>query len=66
VRAAGINPNRLKNRSGMFGPSKKLPVTTALDASGVIDEVGDGVEGVAVGDEVFGRRPAGPPPSSPS
>jgi NADPH:quinone reductase-like Zn-dependent oxidoreductase len=59
VHAAGINPIDFKNRSGMFGPSKKLPVTTALDASGVVDEVGDGVEGVAVGDDVFGQATGG-------
>jgi NADPH:quinone reductase-like Zn-dependent oxidoreductase len=59
VRAVGINPVDFKIRSGMFGPSKTLPVTTALDASGVVDEVGDGVEGVAVGDEVFGQATGG-------
>src|SRR3954454_24230682 len=59
VRAAGINPIDFKNRSGMFGPSKTLPVTTALDAAGVVDEVGEGVEGVGVGDEVFGQATGG-------
>jgi NADPH:quinone reductase-like Zn-dependent oxidoreductase len=59
VRAVGINPIDFKTRSGMFGPSKRLPVTTALDASGVVDEVGDGVDGVAVGDAVFGQATGG-------
>ena len=35
-----------------------------FDASGVVDEVGDGVTGVAVGDEVLGTA-AIPRPSSP-
>ena len=49
VRAVGINPVDYKIRSGAFAGGKRPtgPTTTALDASGVVDEVGDGVEGVA-------------------
>jgi len=59
VRAVGINPVDFKQRAGMFGPSANLPATTALDASGVVDEVGEGVTGTAVGDEVFGQAAGG-------
>jgi NADPH:quinone reductase-like Zn-dependent oxidoreductase len=59
VRAVGINPVDYKIRSGAFGGDATFPVTTALDASGVVDEVGDGVEGAAVGDEVFGQAVGG-------
>jgi NADPH:quinone reductase-like Zn-dependent oxidoreductase len=57
VRAAGINPADYKARSGAFGGN--LPKVTGLDASGVVDEVGDGVSGTAVGDEVFGQAVGG-------
>lgn len=58
VRAAGINPIDYKQRSGMVG-AVDHPRTTAIDAAGVVDEVGDGVEGVSVGDEVFGAATGG-------
>jgi NADPH:quinone reductase-like Zn-dependent oxidoreductase len=52
VRAAGVNPIDWKARSGMMpGP---LPAIDGREAAGVIDEVGDEVEGAAPGDEVFG------------
>jgi NADPH:quinone reductase-like Zn-dependent oxidoreductase len=54
VRAAGVNGIDWKIRSGMFGTTGPLPAGSGVDAAGVIDEVGDGVEGVAVGDAVFG------------
>jgi NADPH:quinone reductase-like Zn-dependent oxidoreductase len=52
VKAAGINPFDLKVREGMFGGD--LPKTTALEAAGVVDALGDRVEDVAVGDRVYG------------
>ena len=53
VRAAGINPMDWKVRQGMMGGD--LPSGTGYEAAGVVDELGDGVTGVAVGDEVFGQ-----------
>jgi len=53
VRAAGINPVDWKFRQGMMGSD--LPSGTGYDAAGVVDELGDGVAGVAVDDEVFGQ-----------
>lgn len=56
VRAAGVQPVDAKIRAGYlqeFMPLQ-LPAISGWDAAGVVDEVGDGVTGVAVGDRVFG------------
>ena len=57
VRAAGVNPMDWKLRSGMMAQGKALEGTGYLgfDAAGVVDEVGEGVTDVAVGDDVFGK-----------
>jgi NADPH:quinone reductase-like Zn-dependent oxidoreductase len=57
VRAASVNPADWKYRSGMYAQGKPLEGTGYLgyDAAGVVDEVGEGVTGVAIGDDVFGR-----------
>ena len=52
VRAVGVNPIDWKLRSGMRGGD--LPQRTGGEAAGVVDELGDGVTDVAVGDRVFG------------
>jgi NADPH:quinone reductase-like Zn-dependent oxidoreductase len=52
VRAVGVNPIDWKMRSGALGG--ELPKTTGLEVAGVVDELGDGVTDVAVGDQVFG------------
>jgi NADPH:quinone reductase-like Zn-dependent oxidoreductase len=56
VRAASVNPFDGKVRSGMYANGKPLEGTaySGLDAAGVVDEVGEGVADVAVGDDVFG------------
>jgi len=56
VRAASVNAIDWKKRSGMLAEMMpvELPHTPGYDAAGVVDEVGDGIEGVEVGDEVFG------------
>jgi len=57
VRAASVNPIDWKSFSGAMSGGEPMAGTGYLgaDAAGVVDEVGDQVSGVAVGDEVFGR-----------
>lgn len=60
VRAAGVNGIDWKIRSGSMSEQipLSLPAGTGIDAAGVVDEVGDGVSDVAVGDAVFGSGSA--------
>jgi NADPH:quinone reductase-like Zn-dependent oxidoreductase len=56
VKAAAINPGEAKIRSGALAerwPST-FPSGEGSDLAGVVDELGQGVTGFAVGDEVFG------------
>ncbi|KIF70075.1 NADPH:quinone reductase [Streptomyces sp. AcH 505] len=56
AKAAGVSPVDLALRDGS-SPSRdhlRLPHIPGVDAAGVIDEVGPGVDGFDVGDEVFG------------
>jgi len=57
VRAASVNPLDWKVFSGAMAGGEPLAGTGYLgyDAAGVVDEVGEGVTGVSVGDDVFGR-----------
>ncbi|MEU8901611.1 NADP-dependent oxidoreductase [Nocardia sp. NPDC048505] len=57
VRAAGVNPVDWRIREGQVLGAHPitLPSGVGLDAAGVVDEVGPGVTGVAVGDAVFGE-----------
>lgn len=57
VRAVGINPVDWKIRNGMMGGD--LPKPTGLEVAGIVDELGEGVTDVAVGDEVFGGAAGG-------
>ncbi|MFJ2631780.1 NADP-dependent oxidoreductase [Streptomyces sp. NPDC087422] len=52
VRAAGLNASDWKKRKGLM--DEELPQTLGYEAAGVVDEVGEGVTDVAVGDRVFG------------
>jgi NADPH:quinone reductase-like Zn-dependent oxidoreductase len=52
VHAAGVNATEWKLRKGLLGG--ELPQTTGRDVAGVVDEVGEGVTDVAVGERVFG------------
>jgi NADPH:quinone reductase-like Zn-dependent oxidoreductase len=57
VRAASVNPIDGKVLSGAMsgGEPPVGPGYLGYDAAGVVDEVGEEVTGVSVGDEVFGR-----------
>jgi NADPH:quinone reductase-like Zn-dependent oxidoreductase len=57
VRAAGVNPIDWKVRGGMMGGD--LPQQTGREVAGVVDQLGEGVSDVAVGDEVFGFAAGG-------
>ncbi|MFF4552651.1 NADP-dependent oxidoreductase [Streptomyces sp. NPDC001422] len=57
VRAAGVNPSDWKKRAGLM--DEELPQTLGHEAAGVVDELGEGVTDVAVGDRVYGFSPDG-------
>ncbi|WP_405946060.1 NADP-dependent oxidoreductase [Streptomyces prunicolor] len=63
VTAAGVNPVDWKVRTGYRRPgetdSRTFPAVFGQEASGVVREIGAGVDGFAVGDEVFGSTVAG-------
>jgi NADPH:quinone reductase-like Zn-dependent oxidoreductase len=56
VQAAGVTPVDTVLRTGQSPAGRRLtlPHIPGVDAAGVVDEVGAGVTGAAVGDEVFG------------
>ncbi|MCE4948594.1 NADP-dependent oxidoreductase [Streptomyces noursei] len=56
VSAAGVNPVDWKVRSGAVRDvfPLELPAIPGRDAVGVVDEIGDKVRGVSIGDRVFG------------
>ena len=57
VRAASVNPIDWKTFSGVLSGGRPMVGVGYLgyDAAGVVDEVGEGVTGVSVGDDVLGR-----------
>ena len=57
VRAAGVNASDWKKRKGVL--DDELPQTLGYEAAGVVDEVGEGVNDVTIGDRVFGLCPDG-------
>lgn len=59
VRAAGVNPVDWKIRNGWLGTATPPPRVLGVEAAGVVRQTGAGVEGFAVGDEVFGVAAAG-------
>jgi NADPH:quinone reductase-like Zn-dependent oxidoreductase len=60
VHAAGVNGIDWKLRAGYLQQQMPLalPAGTGRDASGIVDEIGDGVSDVEIGDAVFGSGSA--------
>lgn len=56
VVASSANPIDWKVREGIFKPSTEaFPITLGGDFSGIVEEVGEGVEGYKKGDKVYGH-----------
>jgi NADPH:quinone reductase len=53
VIVSGVNPTDWKSRSGTFGGQPAEPTVPNHDGAGVVDELGAGVAGFAVGDRVW-------------
>ena len=55
VMAAGVNPVDWKTRAGHFPPVKSgdLPVVLGRDVAGVVARLGEGVDGLELGDKVL-------------
>jgi NADPH:quinone reductase-like Zn-dependent oxidoreductase len=60
VLAASVNPFDIKVRDGMVRQMKELefPAILGGDFAGIIESVGEGVTGIASGDEVYGQANA--------
>jgi NADPH:quinone reductase-like Zn-dependent oxidoreductase len=54
VRAAGVNFADLLARVGLYPEAPKPPCVVGYEIAGEVDAVGEGVEGLAVGDRVMG------------
>jgi NADPH:quinone reductase-like Zn-dependent oxidoreductase len=53
VHGAGVNFADLSARAGLYPEAPKAPMVVGYEVAGVVDEVGEGVDHLAVGDEVF-------------
>ncbi|NHC33373.1 NADP-dependent oxidoreductase [Scytonema millei] len=54
IYAAGVNPVDWKIREGYVGKTFKLPHILGADVAGVVESVGDAVQRLKPGDEVYG------------
>jgi len=55
VAASGVNPLDLKIAAGAAGHAQvSVPAVLGIDLAGVVVALGEGVEGFAIGDEVYG------------
>lgn len=54
VRAAGLNFADVMARKGLYPDAPKPPAVMGYEVAGVVSELGEGVDGFAVGDRVLG------------
>ena len=54
VRAAGLNFADVMARMGLYPDAPKLPAVMGYEFAGEVESLGEGVEGVSVGDRVIG------------
>ncbi|MFE5794661.1 NADP-dependent oxidoreductase [Streptomyces sp. NPDC056503] len=61
VAAAGVNPVDWKTRRGLMEAiyPTTFPAVPGIEVAGTVDAIGEGVTGLAVGDEVFGWAKSG-------
>ncbi|MBK5296246.1 MAG: NADPH:quinone reductase [Vicinamibacteria bacterium] len=53
LHAAGVNPVEAYIRTGQYARLPELPYTPGGDGAGVVEALGEGVSGMAVGDRVY-------------
>ena len=53
IHAAGVNPVDAYIRSGLYPVKPELPFTPGMDASGIVEALGDGVKRFKPGDRVY-------------
>src|SRR4051794_3336108 len=53
VFACGLNPIDFKIRRGALAKGRTMPIILGFDVSGMVRELGQGVKGFRVGDEVY-------------
>ena len=64
VRAAGINFADLLARVGLYPDAPKPPCVVGYEVAGEVESLGEGVEGLAVGDRVWPDAASAATPSS--
>ena len=57
MHAAGVNPVEAYLRTGTYAYKPALPYTPGSDGAGVVEALGEGVSGLAVGDRVYTAGP---------
>ena len=56
VHAIGVNPVETYIRSGAYGYTGPWPYTPGNDASGIVEEIGEGVSKFNIGDKVYSQQ----------
>ena len=59
TRYAGVQYPDALQAQGLYQQRPRLPYVPGMDVSGMVLELGDGVDGLAVGDEVFAQMSVG-------